>query len=409
MPLELNLLTIGALLVAFAIAAIGGVLLGRRLRTGGDRADAARTTSVPGQWSEPTPAIGQDPAWPDRGSWPHPTHPLLTGQQPGPPSGSLGARLGAVPPPVSSRVPSSISPAMADRGGRPFFSAPAPVVAPAPAGQASHHAGRRARRRIAIAWVGLAASFVAVVLVVSTLAHGPVGRVLDATGSPDGGGFGFVGGPASAGDGSSASHDAGTPGDGTASPGGPAGTGGPGGTGGAGSGTGRTGGSSQGQGVVPVGGRPTPRTPGATRAPVAPPTPAPTPTDGLTPSPTDTPTPRPTAPPTPTPAPTPSPVPTPTPRPTAAPTPTPVPTPTPRPPLVDFSWHRTGLDVQFRNRTDRAVSWTWSFGDGAISTERSPTHTYAAAGTYTVTLTAVSAGGLGASLTRSVTVGLFGP
>jgi PKD repeat protein len=77
--------------------------------------------------------------------------------------------------------------------------------------------------------------------------------------------------------------------------------------------------------------------------------------------------------------------------------------------LVDFSWHRTGLDVQFRNRTDRAVSWTWSFGDGAISTERSPTHTYAAAGTYTVTLTAVSAGGLGASLTRSVTVGLFGP
>jgi hypothetical protein len=32
------------------------------------------------------------------------------------------------------------------------------------------------------------------------------------------------------------------------------------------------------------------------------------------------------------------------------------------------------------------VSWRWSFGDGTSSDERNPVHTYAAAGTYNVTL-----------------------
>ncbi|NOT29954.1 MAG: PKD domain-containing protein, partial [Planctomycetes bacterium] len=50
--------------------------------------------------------------------------------------------------------------------------------------------------------------------------------------------------------------------------------------------------------------------------------------------------------------------------------------------------------VQFTDLSTGAVStWSWSFGDGAVSSEPSPQHTYAAPGTYTVTLTAAGAYG----------------
>lgn len=45
--------------------------------------------------------------------------------------------------------------------------------------------------------------------------------------------------------------------------------------------------------------------------------------------------------------------------------------------------------VQFTNATTNdAGTWSWDFGDGTTSTEQSPAHTYATAGTYTVTMTA---------------------
>jgi len=53
---------------------------------------------------------------------------------------------------------------------------------------------------------------------------------------------------------------------------------------------------------------------------------------------------------------------------------------------------RTGLaplDVQFTDLTTGTPDtweWTWDFGDGATSTEQNPTHTYTAAGKYTVSL-----------------------
>jgi PKD repeat protein len=52
------------------------------------------------------------------------------------------------------------------------------------------------------------------------------------------------------------------------------------------------------------------------------------------------------------------------------------------------------LTVQFVDAsTNSPNSWVWSFGDGGTSTLQDPTHTYIAAGSYTVTLTASNAMG----------------
>ncbi|KAF0204666.1 MAG: cell surface [Bacteroidetes bacterium] len=46
------------------------------------------------------------------------------------------------------------------------------------------------------------------------------------------------------------------------------------------------------------------------------------------------------------------------------------------------------LEVTFTNFSQNATSYEWNFGDGQTSTEANPVHTYAAAGNYTVVLTA---------------------
>ena len=52
------------------------------------------------------------------------------------------------------------------------------------------------------------------------------------------------------------------------------------------------------------------------------------------------------------------------------------------------------LTVQFVDvSTNSPNSWVWSFGDGGTSTIQNPTHTYAASGTFEVTLTASNAMG----------------
>ena len=68
------------------------------------------------------------------------------------------------------------------------------------------------------------------------------------------------------------------------------------------------------------------------------------------------------------------------------------------PPVAEFSASPTSgtapLTVQFTDEsTGTPTSWAWTFGDEAISTAQSPSHTYAAAGTYTVALTATNAYG----------------
>ena len=53
--------------------------------------------------------------------------------------------------------------------------------------------------------------------------------------------------------------------------------------------------------------------------------------------------------------------------------------------------------VQFSDlSTGVPSSWSWDFGDGATSTLRNPSHVYASPGTYTATLTAWNACGVGA-------------
>ena len=58
------------------------------------------------------------------------------------------------------------------------------------------------------------------------------------------------------------------------------------------------------------------------------------------------------------------------------------------------------LTVTFTNTSTGATAWSWDFGDGGMSTLQNPSHTYNAAGTYTVTLTATNSCGPN-TMTRS--------
>ena len=76
----------------------------------------------------------------------------------------------------------------------------------------------------------------------------------------------------------------------------------------------------------------------------------------------------------------------------------------PPPPVASFTGAPTNgaapLAVTFANSSTGATSYNWSFGDGSSNTVANPGHTYTNAGTYSVTLTAVGAGGTN-SLTRA--------
>ena len=69
--------------------------------------------------------------------------------------------------------------------------------------------------------------------------------------------------------------------------------------------------------------------------------------------------------------------------------------PLPDAPTARFSFVVNNLTVQFTDESlgDGITSWLWEFGDGATSTDRNPSHTYAAAGTYRARLTVENPGG----------------
>jgi PKD repeat protein len=83
-----------------------------------------------------------------------------------------------------------------------------------------------------------------------------------------------------------------------------------------------------------------------------------------------------------------------------------------RAPMADFSVSPAKPVVDVRAEfTDASgdldgsiAAWEWNFGDGATSTEQSPSHTYAQGGTYTVELSVTDDSGARHSVSREVTV-----
>lgn len=76
-------------------------------------------------------------------------------------------------------------------------------------------------------------------------------------------------------------------------------------------------------------------------------------------------------------------------------------------PVANFTVSTNGLSASFSNTSsdDKAVvSTLWNFGDGSTSNQTNPTHSYAADGTYTVSLTVTDEEGESDSLSQQISI-----
>lgn len=74
-------------------------------------------------------------------------------------------------------------------------------------------------------------------------------------------------------------------------------------------------------------------------------------------------------------------------------------------PNANFTHTKNGRTLSFNNISAFSSTYSWNFGDGsAPSSEKSPRHTYSAAGTYTVTLTSTGITGVTGASVRSVEI-----
>lgn len=86
------------------------------------------------------------------------------------------------------------------------------------------------------------------------------------------------------------------------------------------------------------------------------------------------------------------------------PEPKPQPEPDVKAPVAEFTYAIDALKVTFTNSSKDATTYKWDFGDGETSKEVSPVHEYAAAGDYTVTLTAANSKGVTSKKEATVSV-----
>ena len=78
----------------------------------------------------------------------------------------------------------------------------------------------------------------------------------------------------------------------------------------------------------------------------------------------------------------------------------------PNPPVSNFSFSSYDLITDFTDTSSGGtpVSWSWTFGDGDVSSSQSPRHRYTGAGTRSACLTAGNSGGNGANTCKNVSV-----
>lgn len=80
---------------------------------------------------------------------------------------------------------------------------------------------------------------------------------------------------------------------------------------------------------------------------------------------------------------------------------------TPEDPIASFQYaisETNYLEVTFTNYSQNATSYSWNFGDGETSTEQNPVHVFAAAGEYTVVLTAMNSADVTATFSQDITI-----